>query len=57
MALKNAENRKSDSVVIIGCFDTKAEDFAYWAGIRRGISCGLDRKTSQGKNCGVYFGA
>ncbi|SDD87800.1 hypothetical protein SAMN05421636_102192 [Pricia antarctica] len=57
MALKDAENRKSDSVVMIGSFDTKAENFAYWAGIRRRISCGLDRKTSQGENCGEYFGA
>lgn len=29
MALTDAENRNSESVVIIGCFDTKAEDFAY----------------------------
>lgn len=29
MALTDAENRNVDNVVIIGCFDTKAEDFAY----------------------------
>lgn len=29
MTFTDAENRSSESVVIIGCFDTKAEDFAY----------------------------